>query len=54
MKPYERYVSFMNTVTITLSDEELIKIKVVGIDEFYNFYVHNFLSSNHLESQNFV
>jgi len=50
---YERYISFVNNVTITLSDEEMIKIKIVGLDEFYNFSVHNFLSSN-LVSQNFV
>ena len=44
----------MNNVTITLSDEETIKIKIVGRDELYNFYVHDFLYSNHLVSQNFV
>ena len=49
-KLYERYVSFVNNVTITLSDNEMIKIKVVGLDEFYNVYVHDFLSSNHLVS----
>jgi hypothetical protein len=27
----------MNNVTTTLSDEEMIKIKVVDLDEFYNF-----------------
>ena len=54
MKPYERYVKFVNNVLITLSDEEMTKIKVIGLDEFYNFYVHDFLSSNHLVCQNFV
>jgi hypothetical protein len=29
----------MNNVTITLSDDEMTEIKVVDIDEFYNFYV---------------
>ena len=37
-----RYVKFMNNVTITLSDEEMTKIKVVNLDQFYNFYVHDF------------
>ena len=31
----------MNNVTITLSDEEIAKIKVADLDEFYNFYVHD-------------
>ena len=39
-----RYVNFVNNITITLSDEEIIKIKVVCLDELYNFYVHNFFS----------
>jgi hypothetical protein len=34
--------------TITLLDEEITKIKVVDLDQFYNFYVHNFFSENHL------
>ena len=38
----------------TLSDEEMTKIKVVDIDKFYNFYVHDFLSWNHLVFQNDV
>ena len=32
----------MNNVTITLSEEQMIKIKVVDLDHFYNFYVHDF------------
>jgi hypothetical protein len=28
----------------TLSDEEMTKIKVVDIGEFYNFYIHDFFS----------
>jgi len=28
----------------TLSDEELTKIKVLDLDEFYKFYVHDFFS----------
>jgi hypothetical protein len=34
----------MNNVTIILSDEEMTKIKVVDLDEFYNFYVYDFFS----------
>ena len=54
MKPYERYVKFMNNITITFSDEEMTKIKVIYIDELYNFYIHDFFSRNHLVFQNFV
>jgi hypothetical protein len=32
----------VNDVTTTLSDEEMTKIKVLDLDEFYNFYVHDF------------
>ena len=38
--------------TNTLSNEEMTKIKVVDLDEYYNFYIHDFFSSNHLVSQN--
>ena len=44
----------MNNVITTLSDEEMTKIKVVDIDKFYNFYVHDFFSWNHLLVQNVV
>ena len=54
MKLQKRYVKFINNVTITLLDEEMTKIKIVGLDEYYNFYVHDFLSSNHLVCQNFI
>jgi len=40
--------------TITLSDEEMPKIKVVDLDEFYNFVVDDFCSRNHLLFQNLV
>ena len=52
--PYERYVTFVNNVTITLLDEQIIKIKVVDLDQFYNFYVHDFFRWNHLLLQNVV
>ena len=54
MKPYERYVKFMYNVTITFSDEEMTKIKVVDLDEFAKFYVHDFFSWNYLMFQNDV
>ncbi len=41
---FVRYVNFVNNITITLSDEEMTKIKVVCLDEFYNFYIHDFFS----------
>ena len=44
----------MNNITTTLSDEEMTKIKVVDLDKFYNFYVHDFFSWNHLVFQNDV
>jgi hypothetical protein len=43
-KPYERYVKFVNNVTITLSNEEMTKIKVVHLDELYHFVVDDFFS----------
>ena len=39
---YSSYINFVNNVTNTLSDEEITKIKVVDLDEFYNFYIHAF------------
>ena len=42
MKLQERDVNFINNVITTLSDEEMTKIKVVDLDKFYNFYVHDF------------
>ena len=54
MKLYERYVNLWTMCTNTLSDEEMTKIKVVDLDEYYNFYFHGFFSSNHLVFQNVV
>jgi hypothetical protein len=42
MKPYERYVKIVNNVSITLSDEQMTKIKVVDLDDFYNSVVDEF------------
>ena len=39
---FMRYVKFVNYVTITLSDEQMTKIKVIDLDELCNFYVHDF------------
>ena len=45
---------FVNNVTTTLSDEAMNKIKVVDLDESYNFVGDDFFSSNHLLFQNLV
>ena len=42
MKPYERYVKFVNNIVTNLLDEQMTKIKVLDLDELYNFYIHNF------------
>ena len=44
----------MNNVTITLSDEEMTKIKVIDFDELYNFVVDDFFIWNHLVFKNVV
>ena len=48
MKLWERDVKFVNNVAITLSDKQMIKIRVVDLDELYNFDVDDFSSWNHL------
>ena len=42
MKPYERYIKFVNNVTLTFTHEDMTKIKVLHLDELYNFHVHDF------------
>jgi predicted GNAT superfamily acetyltransferase len=37
-----RDVDFVNNVTIALSNEEMIKIKVVDHEKLYNLVVENF------------
>jgi len=32
----------MNNVVIILLDKGMTKIKVIDLDKFYNFYVHDF------------
>lgn len=44
MKPYMRYVNFVNNVSIALSDEKMTKIKVIDLDKLYNFVVDEFFS----------
>jgi hypothetical protein len=42
MEPYEIDVKFVNNDIIGLSDEQMIKIKVVDLEKLYNFVVDNF------------
>ena len=39
---------------ITLSDEEMIQIKIVDLDELYHFVIDDLFSSNHLVLVNAV
>ena len=39
-------------ITQTNLDEEMTNIKIVGLNEIYNFIVYNFFIWNHLLSQN--
>ena len=41
-------MNFVNNIIITLPDEEMAKIKVIELDELYNFVGDNFFSWNHL------
>jgi hypothetical protein len=43
MKLYERYVNLWTMFTNTLLNEEMPKIKVVDINELYNFIVQTFV-----------
>ena len=54
MKLCERSMDLWTMFNKTLSDEGTTKIKVIDLDEYYNFYVHEFLSSIRLVTQNFV
>ena len=38
----------MNNVTNTLSGEAMTKIKVIDLDELYNFYIHEFFIRNRM------
>ena len=49
------YLSKFKISTIQIwSNKKMIKIKVVHIDEFYNFGIHEFFIWNHLLFQNIV
>ena len=41
---YESYVNLWTMFTISLSDEEMTKTKVVDLDDLYNFGIHHFFS----------
>ena len=49
-----RDVISVNKVTVTLSDEQMTKTKIVGLDELCNLCVHHFLIWNYLVPQIFV
>jgi hypothetical protein len=38
---YERDICFVNKYTFILSNEEMYKIRIVHLDELYNFVVKN-------------
>ena len=42
MKLYGRDVDFVSNVAITLSNKEMIKIKIVDLEKLYNFIVEHF------------
>ena len=42
MKLYGRDVDFVSKVAITLSNKEMIKIKIVDLEKLYNFIVEHF------------
>ena len=44
MKLEERYVNSVTMFANTLSNKEMTKIKVVDLDEFYNFGIHQFFN----------
>ena len=44
----------MNNITNISSDEEITKIKVLDLDELFNFVVDDFFNWNHLVFENVV
>jgi hypothetical protein len=40
---YKRDISFMNKITFDLSYEEMIKTKIMHLDDLHNFVVTTFL-----------
>jgi hypothetical protein len=51
---YKRDVNLWTMYSITLSDEEMIKIKVADLKKLHNFVVDNFLIWNHFVKENYV
>ena len=51
---YEWHVDWWTMFSNTLLNEEMIKIKVVDLDELYNFGIHHFFIWNHLMVENLV
>ena len=54
MKQQVWCMDFVNKVSISLLDEEMILIKVKEIDELRNFHVHEFFIWNNKVSKKFV
>ena len=48
------YLNFKIWIVQTKSHDKMTKIKVVHVDEFYNFSIHEFFSWNYLLFQNIV
>jgi hypothetical protein len=44
MKLYGRWIGFVNIITTKILDDQRTKIKVVGIENLWNFVVEPFLS----------
>jgi hypothetical protein len=43
MKQYERCIEFVKILTTIILDDQMTKIKVVGIENLWNFIVEPFL-----------
>ena len=46
MKLEETYIRFVNNVSTTMSNEQIVKIKVVDLQKLGNFVVEHFLPTN--------
>ena len=49
---FELLLKHLKQTLNTLWNEEMIKIKVLDLDELYNFYIHHLYSWNHCLHQN--
>lgn len=54
MWPYEKSMQLWTMYATTLLYEKMTKIKVISLDEFYNFVVDGFFIWNYLVSKNSV